>query len=245
MASKKAQATKKWEDFVSDCLKNSVDFGPFRDAVLRLYSEDPLGGQAIFTAWAKQHKHVDATIRTRLLCYFEQLIQSRKVNDAEVLTSVAEMLKTSLVNQDMYVATWTYTTHTGVQRIEKGWKETVEAAALTRLTFQMINHRDLAVDLGDRRPDLQICRPLIACLSIFNDSLAGVNPLIGPGLEIGNALGNYLVAFIHDLSVVGLLTCENGGPPKSMIFSKRLSSINPTNNSQICGRGLGIISRRS
>lgn len=200
-----------WEACFSNCLAQTFDYKHFLDAVSKQYCKTPLNGQGIFKAWVNGCGEPIAT-DPRLSRYFEQLLHTGKVTDLDVLMCLYDMLKTSLVDQESFAVTLAYTGEKATRR-EKGWRPTLEAEVLNKMAYQMKHHRNILVKANDMVPDTRLCKPLMACLLRFNETLAGTNPLTGPALEIGNALAKYVEAYIHELSMVGLLNCKDGSPP--------------------------------
>lgn len=205
------EALEAWEACFSNCLEQSLDYKRFLEAVSKQYFKIPLNGQGILEAWVKSYGNL-VVPDSRLSTYFEQLLHTGRVADLDVLTWLYEMFKTSLPNQDRFAVTFAFTGEK-VSRTEKGWKPMVEAEVLNKMAYQMKHHRNIRIKANDTVPDSRLCKPLMACLSIFNETLAGTNPLIGPALQIGNALAKFVEAYIHELSIVGLLNCKDGSPP--------------------------------
>ena len=178
----------------------------FENAVRKKFAFSPLNGLGILEAWAPLRPSF-RRINPLFMAYFEQLSDLRLFSDVDVLNFVSQRIGDVLENQDDYhVKTGCY----------KGmWKDTVEAAVLERSAWRMVNCRDLTVAPGDRLPDVRICKPLIRLVVAFTELLEGASTIAGPALEIGTELGKFVAAYMHNLSLVGLLTCDDGRPPKA------------------------------
>lgn len=200
-SSKNVQNIHDWEAFFSRCMRDHVDFPIFQKELSRRNGQIPLQGHLIYECWARQHKG-GLRVRDRLLCYFELLLQSGVLNDADVIQSLCLSLETTIAAQQSY------------QLPSGGWKQTLEAAVLERMCFQMTNRKVRANGPADRIATLSIAKPLVLLLFRFCKVCDSFVTLIGSPLEIGNALGQYIAAYITDLSKVGLLTSRDGGPPK-------------------------------
>ena len=201
MASKNVQRISAWEAFFSRCMRDHVDFSEFPKELSRQNSQVALNGFSVYGCWARQHKG-GLRVRERLLCYFELLLQSGVITDADVMQCLCLSLETTIAAQQSYALP------------SGGWKQTLEAAVLERMSFQMINRKVRSNGPADRIPSLGISEPLVLLLSRFCKACDSFNTLVGPPLEIGNALGEYVAAYITDLSKVGLLTSKQGRPPK-------------------------------
>lgn len=182
-------------------MRDHVDFSRFPRELSRQNTQVTLNGFSVYECWARQHKG-GLRVRDRLLCYFELLLQSGVVTDADVIRCLCSSLEKTIAAQQSY-------------ELPSGrWKQTLEAAVLERMSFQMINRKIRSNGPADRIPSLGISEPLILLLSRFCKACDSFGTLVGPLLEIGNALGEYVAAYITDLSKVGLLTSKEGGPPK-------------------------------
>ncbi|MCJ1401714.1 mediator complex subunit [Xylographa trunciseda] len=190
-----------WDTFFSKCMLDHVEFEKFPHELSQQSVRSPLGGRFIYQAWAQQ-RHSSARIRDRLLCYFELLLQSGVLNDAEVLGCILRDFKKIV--------------HLGENGPNYRSRQTTEAAVLDRLSFQIIQRRTIVATASERIDTLRTAKPLITLVSTFTQTLEHLAPIEGPFLEIGNALGQYIGAYINDLSKVGLLTSRDGGPPKDL-----------------------------
>lgn len=188
-----------WETFFSRCVRDHVDFPVFPKELRGQYERAPLKGNIVYECWAQQHKR-DTRVRERLLCYFELLLQSGVVTDVHVVLSLSSSLGPTIATPQSYALR------------SGGWKQTLEAALLDRMAFQMANRKPRPLGRADRIPSLRLSKPLCLLLSRFCTACGEADTLVGPPLEIGNALGQYIIAYITQLSKVGLLTCSDGGP---------------------------------
>ena len=187
-------------------MREHVDFDQFPQELERQSAQSPLDGQSIYQAWVQQRTN-GVRVRERLLCYFELLLQSGVVTDAEVLTCILREFKSG-VDFESHGPNYQMT-------------QSTVAAVLDRLSFQMIQRRNIVATDSERISVFRIAKPLIVLVSTFTKALEHLTPLAGPYLEIGNALGQYVGAYINDLSKVGLLTSRDGRPSKG-IFKKLL-----------------------
>ena len=206
MSSKEEKQVQEWDTFFTRCMRDHVDFNAFPKEVDKLYNRTPLPDQSIFEAWARQ-RNGGTHVRDRLLCYFELMVQSGILTDTGVLRCISLSLKATIVSQEKAAPR------------TRPPKQTIEATVIERLTFQMIQRVDTNTTTATRIATLRVAKPLIVLLSRFTAILEGVATLTGPALDIGNALGQYVGAYINELSRFGLLTCSSGGPPKGISLS--------------------------
>ncbi|MCJ1392222.1 mediator complex subunit [Xylographa bjoerkii] len=215
-------------------MRDHVDFDKFPHELSQQSVRSPLSGEFIYQAWAQQ-RHSNTRIQDRLLCYLELLLQSGVLNDAQVLGCILRGFKK--------------TGALGENGLHGQPRQTTEAAVLDRLSFQMIQRRTIVATPSERIDTLRVAKPLITLVSTFTQTLEHLTPLEGPFLEIGNALGQYIGAYINDLSKVGLLTSKDGGPPKDLRtwFGRYLPPfvvlISPS-NAQL-GQALDILQKQS
>ena len=207
MGSKRERTVEDWHSFFARCVNSTLDFKDFKDGVREQASKSPLDSIGLLQAWAAIHDN-GFIIQPRLMKYFEQMLHLHLFSDADALKYIHSTFKETIENQDRYLV------KSVDSKIE--WKQTIEAAILERITYQMVNFRSATVAAEDRVPDVRICKPLISLLAAFADFLKDAGDLVGPAWEIANELGNFIIAYINDLSLVGLLLCEDGGPPKGM-----------------------------
>ena len=200
-SSKNSQTIEDWEAFFSRCMRHHADFSIFKKELSRQIARVPLNGRLIYKCWARHHKG-GLRVSDRLLCYLEVLLQSGVVTDADLVQNLCLSLETTIAAQRSF------------QLPSGGWKQTLEAAVLERMSFQMTNRKVRPDGAADRIASISISKPLVLLLSRFCKACDNSDSLIGPPLEIGNALGQYIAAYITDLSKVGLLTSRDGGPPK-------------------------------
>ncbi|MCJ1244419.1 mediator complex subunit [Trapelia coarctata] len=236
MASKNVQKIQDWEAFFSRCMRDHVDFPIFQKELSRRNGQVPLNGRLIYECWAREHKG-GLRVRDRLLCYFELLLQSGVVTNADVIQSLCLSLETTIASQESY------------QLPSGGWRQTLGAAVLERMAFQMTNRKVRPSGPADRIASLSISKPLVLLLSRFCKACGSSNTLIGPPLEIGNALGQYVAAYITELSKVGLLTSRDGAPPKDLktCFGRALPpyiAMISRSNAEL-GQGLDILHKQS
>ena len=210
MAPQQPENVEQWQRFFSSCLRENLDVKTFREALRRQCSKHPLSGVDTLRAWAT-NQHRGFAIRPRYLQYLEQLLHSRTITDEDGLLFVLRNFRETIATQNMLLV------ESG--NAKDGYKPTVEAAILERLAYQMVNFRIATVPHGDRVPSMRAFKPLVVLLSTFNEALASSAPLTGPALEIANELGKFVAAYINDLSLLGLLTFDNGGPPKGTKFA--------------------------
>jgi hypothetical protein len=212
MSPKDTRKIECWEAFFSKCMQDHVDFNVFPKELSKQTAQVPLGGQDIFEAWARQRKG-GIRVSDRLLCYLELLLIGGVVTETDILQSLCASLEVSLVAQG-----W-YPTPTGT------WKQTIEAAVLQRMAFQLANRKRSAIGGSDERiSNIRVAKPLVVLLSTFTKALEGTESLIGPPLDIGTTLGQYIIAYLNNLLKGDILTSNNGGPPKgSEVFILRKS----------------------
>ncbi|MCJ1283854.1 mediator complex subunit [Xylographa opegraphella] len=234
MLAKDVEKIENWRVFFSRCMLDHLEFGKFPHELRAQSVRSPLSGRFIYQAWIQQ-RHGSARLQDRLLCYFELLLQGGVLTDAEVLGSIArDFNKIGAFGENGL------NDHAG---------RSTEAAVLDRLSFQMIQRRAIVTAASERIDTLHVAKPLISLLSTFTQTLEHLIPLEGPFLEIGNALGQYVGAYINELSKVGLLTSKDGGPPKDLKtwFSRYLPPftvlISPS-NAQL-GQALDILQKQS
>ena len=178
----------------------------FEKALRKNFAASPLNGLGILAAWAPLRPGF-RRINPLFMTCFEQLSNLHLFSDVDVLSFVAQRLKDVLENQERY--------HVKSGCYKGMWKDTIEAAVLERSAWRMVNCRDLTVAPGDRLPDVRICKPLVRLVVLFTELLEGSSTIEGPALEIGTELGKFVAAYMHNLSLVGLLTCDDGRPPKA------------------------------
>ena len=207
MDSKREKGVKEWHDFFTVCVNRTLDFKLFKDAVQKQASRTPLDPIGVLQAWAATHDH-GFIVQPRLMKYFEQMLHLNLFSDADALRYIYSTFKETIDDQDKYLVK--------PADSKKEWKQTIEGAILERITYQMVNFRSATVATGDRTPDIRICKPLMSLLAAFTDASKDTGELVGPAWEIANELGNFVIAYINDLSLVGLLLCEEGGPPKGI-----------------------------
>jgi hypothetical protein len=194
-----------WRNFFSQCMKSALDFTTFQKRLELHASRVPSDGVRILEAWALAHAD-GLGIMARLMRYFELMLQSHVISDDDALKFVLGKMQHTIAEPDQYLI------KSGSAQGE--WKPTIEAAILERIAYQMVNFRASTVEAGDRLPDLRMFKPLIALVSIFTTLATSHTTLNGPALEIGTELGKLVVAYMNDLSLVGLANCDNGRPPK-------------------------------
>ncbi|MCJ1383049.1 mediator complex subunit [Xylographa soralifera] len=234
MLAKDVEKIENWKAFFSRCMRDHIEFGEFPQELSQQSIRSPLGGRFIYQAWVQQRRS-SARIQDRLLCYFELLSQSGVLTDAEVLGCILRDFKK--------------TGELGENGLDDQSRQTTEAAVLDRLSFQVIQRRTVVTTASERVNTLRVAKPLITLMSTFTQTLEHLVPLDGPFLEIGNALGQYIGAYINDLSKVGLLTSKDGGPPKDLKtwFGRYLPPfvvlISPS-NAQL-GHALDILQKQS
>ena len=202
MHAKDVEKIENWKAFFSRCMRDHVEFVDFPQELSLQSVRSPLGGRFIYQAWVQQ-RHSNTRIQDRLLCYFELLLRSGVLTDAEVLGCILRDFEK--------------TGELGEKGIKDQSGQTIEAAVLDRLSFQMMQRRTIVATASERVATLRVAKPLITLLSTFTQTLEHLVPLEGPFLEIGNALGQYVGAYINDLSKIGLLTSKDGGPPKGTL----------------------------
>ncbi|MCJ1414605.1 mediator complex subunit [Xylographa parallela] len=234
MHAKDVEKIENWKAFFSRCMRDHVEFVDFPQELSLQSVRSPLGGRFIYQAWVQQ-RHSNTRIQDRLLCYFELLLRSGVLTDAEVLGCILRDFEK--------------TGELGEKGIKDQSGQTTEAAVLDRLSFQMMQRRTIVATASERVATLRVAKPLITLLSTFTQTLEHLVPLEGPFLEIGNALGQYVGAYINDLSKIGLLTSKDGGPPKDLKtwFGRYLPPfvvlISPS-NAQL-GQALDILQKQS
>ena len=202
MLAKDVEKIENWKAFFSRCMRDHIEFSKFLQELSQQSGRSPLGGRLIYQAWAQQ-RHSSSRIQDRSFCYFELLLQSGVLTDAEVLGCILQGFKK--------------TGELGEDRFNGQSRQTSEAAVLDRLSFQMIQRRAIVTTASERVDTLRVAKPLITLVSTFTQTLEHLIPLEGPALEFGNALGQYIGAYINDLSKVGLLTSKDGGPPSGTL----------------------------
>ena len=205
MASRRERSIKNWHSFFTTCINRTLDFKLFKEAARKQASKSPLDSIGVLQAWAATHDN-GFIVRPRLMKYFEQMLHLHFFSDADALKYVHSTFRETIESQDKYLV--------NSSEPKKEWKQTIEAAILERITYQMMNFRSATVAADDRVPDVRICKPLISLLAAFTDALKSSGEPVGPTWEIANELGGFVIAYINDLSLVGLLLCEAGGPPK-------------------------------
>ena len=210
MAPRQPLDIEQWQRFFDFCLRRNLDLKSFREALQVQSSKYPLNGVGVIKAWAS-HPDKGLAIRPRYLKYFEQLLHSHIITDEDGLVYVLRDFKDTIAGQGLLLV------ESGSAKGEH--RPTIEAAILERLAYQMVNFRVATVPPGDRMPSMRAFKPLIQLLSATSEVLAGSTPLTGPVLEIANELGKFVIAYINDLSLLGLLTYDNGGPPKGIFHS--------------------------
>ena len=217
MASKHAREGTAWEEFFGKCLAEHTDyFDEFPKAFEEQQARMPLSGSPVFEALIK-HGQGMFWVRDRLLIYFEILFQKRVFSDVDVLESLIVMFKNTMAELDYYGPI-----KTGSAAGQ--WRQSVEAAVLRKLAYYMAFRRDEIVKSGHSTADYYIFPPLCSFVSKFVTMVENTGPLVGPVLDIGLNLGQYVGAYINDLAKVGILTSDNGGPPQGM---KILPTISP------------------
>lgn len=201
------QELQQWQNFFARSLQRNLDLKPYNEALRRQSSRSYLKGLSVLKAWAAIQDR-GFVVKPRYMRYFESLLHLHIITDEDALSFVAINFKETIGTQDKLLIM------SGVAKGE--YKPTIEAAMLERLAYQMVNFRGATVPLGDRIPSIRILKPLVSLLSAFHQALGGSAPLNGPALEIAIELGKFVAAYINDLSLLGLLDCENGGPPQGL-----------------------------
>lgn len=198
----------KWRQFFDSKAWPGTEFKDIKDEAVRLIRTVLLDGVGILEAWSSISWPQFIT-KPRSMCIFEGLLHSHIITDADVLEFVHSRIAKTLEDSNSYLI------KTGTAQGE--WRPTIEAAILERIAYQMVNYRGHTVGTGDRLPDLRILRPLISLLSTMNFLLAPLVPMsAGPAFEISTEFGKFIAAYMNDLSLVGLTTCDDGRPPESM-----------------------------
>ncbi|MCJ1475228.1 mediator complex subunit [Lambiella insularis] len=237
MSVKEAKDSNKWDLFFSRCMRDHVAFDKFPEELRKQKYQSPLPSRCIFEAWAGQ-KNGDMRIQERLLCYLELLVHTGNLADAEVLQCLRQCFQSNTkASPTKYLAR------------SRQWKQSTEAAVLDRLSFQTMQRRMTSPGPSDRVAVIQIAKPLIGFLSDFTRAFENVSPLSGAEIELGNALGQYVGAYINELSKFGLLTCRNGGPPTDLKvwFGRRLPpfvTLLSASNAQL-GQALDMLQKQS
>lgn len=196
----------KWRQFFDSKAFPGTEFKEIKDDAVSLIHTVSLDGVGVLEAWSSI-SWPQLITKSRSMCIFEGLLQSHIITDADVLNFVHGRIVKTLENSNAYLI------KTGSAQGE--WLPTVEAAILERAAYQMVNYRGYTVENGDRLPDLRILRPLMSLLSTMNSILAPLMPIsAGPAFEISIEFGKFVAAYMNDLSLVGLATCDNGRPPE-------------------------------
>ena len=194
-----------WSRFIEKETKGDWGEDTFLKAARRRLEDSPISGTDILTAWTSLRppfRRVDPFLMRK----FELLSYSHLFTDVDVLVYVRRHIRDVLSNLDSYVYK--------PDKVKGEWTETVEAAMLERSAWRMVNLRHENVKAGDRVPDARICKPLIQLVATFTECAEGLGAIQGPALEIGTELGKFIAAYMNDLNIVGLLTIDNGHPPK-------------------------------
>jgi hypothetical protein len=194
-----------WHHLIKRNLRENTSFKAFEANVLRLLLKSPLDGSGILDAWAASHDG-GFTIRPRQIKYFETLLQLKLFTHADVL------LRVITTAPGMIFAAEHFLIKSGAAKGE--YRQCLEAVMLERLTYQLLQMRDLQGTSHDRTFNYRTQRPLLALVSAFVQAMGTMNLIEGPALAIGMELGKYVGVFINDLSIAGILTSEDGGPPK-------------------------------
>ena len=213
MASVPSKESQQWHRFFAACLQHNLNLKSFTQALNKQSSKCPSTGVRVLGAWAGNQSR-GFVIRPRYMKYFETLLHSHLVTDEDAILFVLQNFRATIAsqNESMILS----------EGASEDYKPTVEAAVLERLAYQMVNFRIATVPFGDRTPTIRILNPLMALLSAFNENFDGSAPLGGPALEIALELGRFVAAYLNDLSLLGLLTCDNGSPPKGMEGQKEI-----------------------
>ena len=200
----------KWKNFFDKKSLPGIEQDLVRQQAIDLLHSVALDGADILEAWSSIES-LQLVTASRSMQIFEELLHARIISDADVLIFVRRRVGDTIAESTKYLV------KTGSAQGE--WRPTVEAAVLERLAYQMVNYRESTVEAGDRAPDLQIFKPLMALLSIMTSILTPLVPLsAGPAVEIATELGKFIAAYINDLSLVGLSTSDDGKPPKGKII---------------------------
>ena len=198
MLSKATHNVEDWAAFFSRCMQDHIEFELFPKELNQQKCRVPLAGQAVFEAWTRSKNQ---GMLTRALVYLELLLQSGIVTDVHVLYYVCSSIEATLSTPEKYASRF-------------GYKRTLEGALLERLCFQMLHHDPTTAGPDGRVVALRIAKPLAVLLHKFCNALAGAETLTGPSQDIGIALGQYVAAYINELSRAGLLASKEGGPSK-------------------------------
>ena len=195
-----------WHHFFKTSLRENISFKTFETSSLRLLFHHQLDGSGILEAWMAAHDG-GSMVRLRQLKYFEQLLQIRLITHVDVLRQIAATTPNTIFATDRLLI------KSGVAKGE--YRQCLEAVMLERLAYHLLRMRNGAgVNNRDRVFAFRTRRPLLALITVFMQATTGMNILEGPALTIGTELGKYIGVFINDLSLVGILTSEAGGPPK-------------------------------
>ena len=224
MGTSKEELIEDWREFLEKASTSTPesckDDWAFIKSIRKKFNESPIGGIGLLAAWAANRPACFRRVWPFLMRDFEVLSRIHMFSDVDVLTYVQERIKDVLENQDRYV----YRAQFNPEKWKGEWVETIEAAVLERSAWRMVNCRSETVRPGDRVPDIQICKPLIRLVIAFTDIVERIGTIEGPSLEIGTELGKFVAAYMNDLAIVGLLTSDNGRPPKAfrILFGQHL-----------------------
>ena len=196
MLSKSAHGIDNWATFFSRCMQDHIEFELFPKELNQQKCRVPLAGEAIFEAWTRSKSQ---GMLARALVYLELLLQSGIITDAPVLNYVSASIETTLSTPDKYASRF-------------GYSRTLEGLLLERLCFQMLHHNPTTAGHDGRVVDLRTAKPLAILLHKFCNALEGVENLAGPPQDVGVALGEYVAAYIDELSRAGLLASKAGKP---------------------------------
>ena len=205
MASQQSNALESWRNFFGTCLLYNLNLKEFKVSLKKQLLLHPLRSSHIIEAWAANHDRGFA-VRSRYLQHFESLLHCRVITDEDALVYVLRHFNATIASENE--------SHIVPSTIDQSLKSTIEAAILERMAYQMVNFRLATVSDGDKAPSIRMFRPLIMLVSAFTDTLASSASLNRAALEIANELGKLVAAYINDLSLLGLLTCDGGAPPQ-------------------------------
>ena len=198
MLSKDTDGVENWAAFFSRCMQDHIEFELFPKELSQQKCRVPLAGRAVFEAWTRLNNQ---RLLARALVYLELLLQSGIVTDAHVLQYICSSIETTLSTPEKYASRF-------------GCKQTLEGALLERLCFQMLHHKPTTARPDGRVIDLRTAKPLALLLYKFCNALEGAETLNGLAEDIGSALGQYVAAYINQLSRIGLLTSKEVEPSK-------------------------------
>ena len=205
MARKQRLKELEWQAFFEQCLENAVGFEEFATKFEEKRSSSSLNGDGYLEAWAYAHDGA-CMVRARQVKYLEQLMRSGALRDSDALKFVAERLEATISAQDSFII------KLGPMKGE--WKQCVEAVILEQLAYHMVQCHVTATTSQSRLLAMRAYTPLMSLISLFTRTVGSLSILAGPALAIGTELAKYVLAYINELHILGILNTSNGKPPK-------------------------------